>query len=147
MVMKGSVQPNHIPVNNYELFIVGLPPILFTQVSGLEEETESADMPDRTVVTGGNTKAIEFTTLSFEHHSVELAALEIWRRQAIDPVDPLYKKIGTLVKRGINGEVATTRTLIGLWIKKRKDADMDLANEGEPAMIEWTMSADKPESV
>ncbi len=147
MVMKGSVQPNHIPVNNYELIVVGLPPLLLTQISGLEEETEGADMPDRTHVSGGNTKPVEFTMMSFEHHAVETAALEVWRREGIDPVTPTYKKVGTLIKRSINGEIASTRTLIGLWVKKRKDADLDLANEGEPAMIEWTMRTDKLESI
>ena len=147
MVMKGAVLPKHIPVNNYELIIVGLPPILFTQVSGLEDETESVNLPDRTRASGGNSGPIEFTALSFEHHTTELAALELWRRQGKDPVDPLYKKVGTLIKRNISGELVTTRSLFGLWITKRKDADLDLANEGEPAMIEWTLSADKVESI
>jgi len=147
MVMKGSVQPNHIPVNNYELIVVGLPKILFTTIAGLEEETEQVDLPDRTKASGGNSTPVEFAATSFEHHTTELAALEFWRNEGLDPVSALYKKVGTLIKRGINGNVVTTRTLIGLWITKRKDADLDLANEGEPAMIEWTMSADKLESV
>lgn len=147
MVTKGSVQPNHIPVNNFELLVIGLPPILFTQVSGLGQETESVDMPDRTVVSGGNVSATEFTAMMFEHHITELAAMELWRREGVDPVSPTYKKVGTLIKRGINGEVVTTRSMIGLWVKQRQDADLDLANEGEPAMIEWTLSADKVESV
>lgn len=145
--MKGSVQPNHIPVNNFELFVIGMPPILFTEVSGLEQETESADMPDRTVVSGGNVKATEFTAMMFEHHRVELAALELWRREGVDPVSPTYKKIGTLIKRSIDGQIASTRTITGLWIKKRTDADLDMANEGEPAMVEFTFSADKIESI
>jgi len=145
--MKGSVKPNHIPVNNYELLIVGLPPLLFTEISGLEQELETVDMPDRTVASGGNVKATEFTAKSFEHHSVEAAAMELWRREAIDPVSPTYKKVATLIKRNISGEVATTRTTIGLFIKKRTDSDLDLANEGEPAMIEWTFSVDKIESI
>lgn len=145
--MKGSVEPNHIPVNNYELIVVGLPKILFTTISGLEEETESVDLPDRTSASGGNSKPVEFTATSFEHHTVELAALEAWRREALDPVSALYKKVGTLIKRGIEGNIVSTRTLIGLWVQKRKDADLDLANEGDPAMIEWTMKTDKLESV
>lgn len=147
MVMKGTVLPNHIPVNNFELIVVGLPKLIFTQISGLGEETQSVEMPDRTVVSGGNTTAVEFTGMSFEHHTVELAALELWRLQGVDPVDPQYKKVGTLIKRRIDGSIGTTRTLIGLWIKNRQDADLDLANEGEPAMVEWTFSADKVESV
>ena len=147
MAMKGIVQAKHIPVNNYQLIIVGLPPILFTQISGLEDETETVDLPDRTKASGGNSKPIAFTGMTFEHHTTELAALEIWRRQGLDPVDPLYKKIGTLIKKNISSEVVTTRTMFGLWITKRKDADLDLANEGEPAMVEWSFSADKVESI
>ena len=140
--MKGSVLPNHIPVNNYELIVVGLPKLFFTQISGLEQETQSVDMPDRTVVSGGNKTAVEFTGMIFEHHTVELAAMEVWRNQGVDPVDPAYKKIGTLIKRRIDGSVGTTRTLTGLWIKNRSDSDLDLANEGEPAMVEYTFSCD-----
>ncbi len=147
MVMKGSVQGNHIPVNNYELIVVGLPPLLLTAISGLEEETEAVDLPDRTKASGGNSKPVEFTATSFEHHTTELFAMEFWRREGLDPVTVTYKKVGTLIKRSIDGELGTTRTLIGLWITKRKDADLDLANEGEPAMVEWTFSADKLESI
>ena len=147
MVMKGTVLPNHIPVNNYELIVVGLPPIVFSQISGLEEETQSVDMPDRTKVSGGNTTPVEFTGMTFEHHTTELAALELWRLEGVDPVSPLYKKVGTLIKRSLDGAVASTRTLLGIWITKRKDADLDMANDGEPAMIEWTFSSDKVESI
>lgn len=147
MVMKGSVQPGHIPVNNFELLVIGLPPILFTEVSGLEQETEKTDMPDRTVVSGGNVKASELTAKMFEHHKVEVAAMELWRREGVDPVSPTYKKIATLIKRDIHGEIASTRTITGLWVTKRVDPDLDMANEGDPAMIVWTLSADKIESI
>ena len=43
--------------------------------------------------------------------------------------------------------MSAPRTLTGLWITKRKDADLDLGNEGEPAMIEWTFSADSVASI
>jgi len=147
MVMKGAVQSGHIPVNNYTLLIVGMPPILFTEISGLEQETDKVTLPDRTVASGGNEKPSEFTGSTFEHHTVELAALEIWRREGIDPVVPTYKKVGTLIKRDIHGAIKSTRTLIGLWITKRSDSDLELANEGEPAMIEWSFSVDKIESI
>ena len=146
-MMKGSVQGNHIPVNNFEMIIIGLPPILFTNISGFEDETEAIDMPDRTKVSGGNSKPVEFTGTTFEHHTIELAAMEFWRREGLDPVNPTYKKVATLIKRSIDGSVASTRTCIGLWIMKRKDADLDMSNEGEPAMIEWSFSADSVESI
>lgn len=148
MVMKGSVLPNHIPVNNYELIVAGLPQLLFTEISGLDDETEGVDLPDRTRASGGNdTGAKEFTAMMFEHHSVELAALQLWLVQGRDPVDPLYKKIGTLIKRNIAGEIATTRTMTGLWVRMRTDPDLELANPGDPAMIQWTFSADTVEPV
>lgn len=142
MVMKGSVKPNHAPVNNFELLIVGLPPILFTKVGGIEQEIEAVDMPDRTQVSGGNVKGVEFPVEMFEHHVVERAAMDIWFEEAKDNVTPTYKKVGTLIKKGIDGSIVSTQTLIGLWIKKRKTSDLDLANEGEPAMVEYTMWAD-----
>ena len=104
-------------------------------------------MPDRTKVSGGNSTPVEFTAMSNEHHITELAALEAWRIEAIGNVNPTYKKVGTLIKRRIDGTVGTTRTLLGLWITKRKDADLDMNNEGESALIEWTFSADKIESI
>jgi len=142
MVMKGSVQPGHIPVNNYELIVIGLPKILFATIGGGEQETETVDLPDRTVASGGNVKAGEFPATMFEHHVVERDAMEAWRRAGIDPVDPLYKKVGTLIRRDIHGNVAATRTYLGLQVTKRKDPDMDMANEGDPAMIEWTLKFD-----
>ena len=146
-MMKGTVQSNHIPVNNYELQVQGLPAILFTTISGLEQETEAVDLPDRTKASGGNVKQFEIAATSFEHHIAETAALEAWRQEGKDPVSPNYKKTATLIKRGIEGTVDSTRVLTGIWIMKRKDADLDLANEGEPAMIEWTFSVDDAETL
>jgi hypothetical protein len=143
MVMKGAVKADHIPKNNFELIIVGLPPILITEMSGLEQETESAEMPDRTVVSGGNVKASEHDIKTFEHHKVETAALELWRREGVDPVSATYKKSGTLIKRSISGAVASVRLVSGVWVKKRTDDDLEMANEGEPAMITWLLSIDK----
>jgi len=144
MVLQGSVQAGHIPVNNYSLIIVGLPPIVFATLTGFEDETEAVDLPDRTKASGGNSKPIEFTGTTFEHHVAERTALQFWFVQGRDPVDPLYKKVGTLVKRSIFGNIASTTSLTGLWILKKKTPDLDLANEGEPAMLEWTFSADRP---
>ena len=142
MVMQGTVQPNHIPVNNYELIVVGLPPIVFVTLAGFDDETEAVDLPDRTKASGGNGKPVEFTGTTFEHHLAEKAALEFWFREGRDPVTPTYKKVGTLIKRDIGGNIASTNSLTGLWIMKKKGADLDLSNEGEPAMIEWSFSAD-----
>lgn len=147
MVAKGSVLPNHIPVNNYELIVVGLPQILFTEISGLEDQVEQVDLPDRTRATGGNSLPTEFTAMMFEHHTTERAALEVWFAEGKDPVSPTYKKTGTLIKRNLSNEVVTTNTLTGLWISQKVGPDLELSNAGDPAMIEWTFQADSVEPV
>ena len=61
MPLKGLIDPDHIPVNKYELNIVGMPTIVFTSVSGLETEVAAIDLPDRTKATGGQPTAAELT--------------------------------------------------------------------------------------
>lgn len=147
MVLKGAVQENHIPVNNYEFLVEGLAvPILFTSIGSLEEELETADMPDRTVVSGGNVKAIESDFEMFEHHTAQLAAMRDWYAQA-KAGTPGYKKVGTLIKRHIDGTVATTRACSGVFPKKEVSSDLELANAGEPAMVKFTLSIDKIDNV
>ena len=141
--MKGSIQPDHIPKNKYVLTIIGLPPITFTKVSGLEEELETVDLPDRTVASGGNTKAVEFTVSMPTHHTPERIAMENWNLQCRDPVAPNYKKIGTLVKQSLTGINMVSYTLQGLFVKKRSTPDVEMSNEGELDELEWTMSADQ----
>jgi hypothetical protein len=143
MVMKGAVQPNHIPVNNFELSIAGAPPILFTKVTGAEVETESVDMPDRTKASGGNTKPTTVTATMFKHHAAEVAYMQAWFGAGQDPVQANYKRTGTLLHKAVDGTTAASETWSGVWVTKKKESDKDLANAGEPAMIEWTLSIDK----
>lgn len=142
MVMKGIVKPGHVPVNNFELIIIGIPPIFFTEITGTEQETEAVDLPDRTKASGGNVKPTEVTAKMLLHHTIELAALELWRLEAIGNVTPTYKKIGNLINRSIENSIRSTRTYLGMWPMKRKDPDLDVKNEGDPAEIEWTFSID-----
>jgi len=145
--MKGVIQSDHIPVNKYELRVLGMPPLVLTEISGIEDELETADLPDRTVASGGNRKASEFTMMQPMHHTVEVAAMELWFRESQDPVSPTYKKIGTLIRTSISGGNSVSRTLVGIFPKKRTDPDMEMANEGEMAQIEWTMSLDDVEPI
>lgn len=141
--MKGAIQPDHIPKNKYKLKVVGLPEITFTFVSGLEEELETADMPDRTSASGGNTKYTEFTVRMPTHHAAERIAMENWFTESQDPVDPGYKKVGTLFKSSISGTASVSYLLHGLYVKKRATQDLEMSNEGELDEIEWTMSCDQ----
>jgi hypothetical protein len=140
--LKGRVKPDHIPVNKFTLFAAGVPPIEFIQVSGIEEELQTVELPDRTNASGGHTAPVEFTAMSMMHHLIEQAALELWLKEGQDPVSPLYKKVGTLIHKSLTGGTLRTYTLTGLFISKRKLPDLDMANEGEAAMIEWTFKAD-----
>lgn len=145
--MKGVIQSDHIPVNKFQLLVAGLPPLVITELSGIEDELEAVDLPDRTSASGGNRKSTEFTMMLPMHHTVEQAAMELWYRESQDPVQPTYKKIGTLVHTSISGSTLRTFTLVGLYPKKRGLPDLEMVNEGEMAGVEWTMSADDIEPI
>lgn len=140
--MKGAIQPNHIPLNNFKLLVVGLPGLTPTKISGIEEELETVDLPDRTKASGGNTKPGEFTMMLPMHHSVEQAAMEVWFSESQDPVTPTYKKPGTLIHNALDGTPLRSFTLVGLFPRKRKLPDLEMKNEGEMAEVEWTFSFD-----
>lgn len=141
MGLEGVVEPNHAPMNRFELIVIGLPTIFFVKTEGLEEELEVVDLPDRTQASGGNTKPIEFTAESMVHHLVEKAAMEVWFNEGKGDVTPTYKKNGTLLYKRIDGGLASTLILSQLFIKKRKYPDGDVENPGDPGRIVWTFSA------
>jgi hypothetical protein len=140
--MKGVIQPDHMPVNRYQLLVLGMIPITCTEISGIEDELQTAEMPDRTVVSGGNRAAFEFTIMVPMHHAAEQAALELWFRESQDPVLPTYKKTVTLVHERVSGANFRSFTLSGVFPKKRALPDLEMANEGEMAQVEWTLSGD-----
>lgn len=140
--MKGVIQADHIPVNKYLLIIIGLPPLTPTEVSGMEDELQTVDLPDRTTASGGNRGPSEFTVMIPAHHTVEIAAMELWFREGQEPVTPSYKKAGTMIMQSLSGANARVRTLVGAYVSKRGDPDLELANEGEMAAIEYTIKVD-----
>jgi hypothetical protein len=142
MPLKATLQPDHIPVNKYTLLIVGLPPITFTEVSGIEHEIDAVDLPDRTRASGGNTQPSEFTVKVPIHHAVQLAAMEIWFQENQDPITPTAKKIATLIMTSGTGFISKSWSMTGLWPSKRKLPDLAMENEGEMAVAEYTMNAD-----
>jgi hypothetical protein len=141
--MKGVLQKDHIPVNKYQLLILGMPAITFTEISGIEEELQTTDLPDRTTASGGHTMPVEFTAQMPLWHTIERIALEAWFVECQDPVSPLYKKEATLVLQSISGQSITTYSLLGLYISKRALPDLSMENEGEGAFAEWTFKADQ----
>lgn len=140
--MKGAIKGNHIPVNKYQLLVLGLPPLTPTEISGLEDELQTTELPDRTRASGGNRGPLEFTIKLPMHHLVEQAAMEVWFRESQDPVLPSYKKVATLIHQSITGSLVKTYSLLAVFPTKRKLPDLEMANEGELALVEWTLSID-----
>lgn len=140
--MKGAIQPNHMSTNKYQLLVLGLPPLTPTEVSGIEDELETTTLPDRTVASGGNRGASEMEISLPMHHLVEQAAMEVWFKESQDPVLPSYKKVATLIHKSISGAVLKTYSLIAVFPKKRSLPDLEMQNEGELAVVKWTLSID-----
>jgi hypothetical protein len=140
--MKGAIQADHMPVNKYELLMLGMPPLTPTEISGIEDELQTTELPDRTRASGGNRGPTEFTMMLPMHHLVEQAAMEVWFRSSQDPVLPTYKIVGTLIHKSISGETLRTYSLVGAFPSKRVLPDLEMANEGEMAAVEWTISVD-----
>jgi len=140
--MRGEVLPDHMPISNFTLLVVGLPPMYFSKIAGLEQELQTVDLPDRTTASGGNTTPVEFTAETMMHHTNDQLALELWFKEGQDPVSPLYKKAATLIHKSLSGGNFRSFTLVALYVSKRKTPDLDKINEGEPAVIEWTFKAD-----
>ena len=141
--MKQVLAPDHIGVNDYQLIVVGAPPVIqFVTIDGLEEELEVVDLPDRTKASGGNTKAITFAATHPIWHVAEDAYLELWFKES-NLVLPTYKRPATLIVKSISGMLVRTFNMIGLFPGKRKTADLEMANEGEGHYKEWTFNCDR----
>jgi hypothetical protein len=141
--MKGDIKSDHIPVSKYKLLVAGFPSLTIVELSGLEDEIVTTELPDRTVVSGGQHTASEFTIMMPDHHLEEQAIMETWFIESTDPVSPSYKKIATLIAESVSGNTIRSRSLIGVFPKKRKLWDGEMANEGEIALVEWTLSVDE----
>ena len=141
MSLKATLQPDHVNVNKFTFTVIGLVPLVFTMVSGMEEAIDAVTLPDRTMASGGNSKPVEFTGKTPMHHTLEYLALEAWFEEG-KVVTITYKKAATL--EIFSGSEATKRrySLLGVWITKRKLPDLEMSDEGAMAEAEWTFSAD-----
>jgi len=113
--MKQLIGKDHIPANKFTLGLsptIGIPLIEFTEVSGLESEIETAELPDKTAVSGGRTTSGEFTAKVMMHNLKEVSALIRWWKDSQDPVRPDYKRQGILTYRSL-----TNRIFIPFWIQ------------------------------
>lgn len=143
MGLKGKVQGDHMPLNKYQLSIVGLPTIDFITVAGLESEVDTVDLPDRTKATGGQIGTSELTVAVPSHHEAQIFAMEIWLQEAQDPVTITYKKGGILTLKSNSGQAERVWVLAGVFCSKRSIADMGIENVGELATTEYTLMCDE----
>jgi hypothetical protein len=141
--MKGVLNSDHIPVNNYALRVPGQPRFTFVTITGIEEELEAVDLPDRTAASGGHTKTIEFTATLPLHHRREARAMHRWYKDSQDPVDPRYKKNGTLVLTSISGMIVASFLLEGIFPCSKKTSDLEMGNEGEMHVLEYKFKGDR----
>ena len=140
--MKGTLDSDHIPLNKYSLRVLGLFELTPTEIGGMEDELETVELPDRTRASAGHRGPTEITMMLPAHHTVEQAAMELWFRESQDPVAPTYTKSATLIMQSLSGESDRSFTLVGMFPTKRATPDLEMANEGELASIEWTFSVD-----
>jgi len=141
MGIKGKIEDDHIPVNKYELIVPGLPPLIFTAVSAIEDELDTVEMPDRSPRSGGVTKPVEFTAVQPAHHTIEVLAMEAWFLES-ETMLPTYRKAASLVMSSGSGNTLKTTSLINIFPSKKALPDLDMGNEGDMAAITWTFKAD-----
>lgn len=144
MAIKNVIKENRVQVNKFALTIqpgVGTPQ--FVSITGLEEELDSSELPDRTVRSSGRKKPMEFEVVLPAHHDLEVLAMEAWYEMGQDPILPGYLKLGILKLYDGLGVPRRVRTLTNLWAKKRVESDLELEDEGAMAVITWTLSCDE----
>lgn len=143
MGVKATLSPDPVQNNKYRFSVIGLVDILFTKVDGLEEEIDVVDLPDRTKVSGGNSKAVTFTASQPGHHTAEVLAMEAWYSlECKDPLSSTYKKSATLTVYSGTGAIARTYTMVGVWPSKRNTSDLSMEDAGTMFEIEWTFNCD-----
>lgn len=143
MSLKGAILPGHIPVKKFQMIYPGMPPLTITKLGGLEEELETSEMPDRTIQSGGQTKSTEMVIEIPMHHAIEQAAMELWFAMSKDPVLPGYKKDGTLIHLSVSAVGLPVVYMVeGVFPKMRKTPELDMSNESDAAVVEWTLSVD-----
>jgi hypothetical protein len=141
MSLKRTIKADHMPVNNYEMLVNGMPKIIFISVEGLDEELETVDLPDRTARSGGNTKALSFTAKQPLHHALEVQAMEQWYKDSQHPVKPDYLKNATLMFKSLTDMHSKSYALTECFPHKRVLSNADMNDEGKPAELTWTFRA------
>lgn len=143
MGQKFTIENDHIPVNQYRLTVVGLPPITFVSVGSLEQELDCVDLPDRTQASTGRTKPGETEVAVPAHHLSQIAAMRAWYEESREPVSPTYKKVGILSQISGSTLVQQSITITGLFVYKWANPDQEMDNDGEMNNYTYTLKWDE----
>jgi hypothetical protein len=140
---KAVLTPDHFAISKYDILVEGGPPLVFNEITWPENELDTVELPDRTWASGGREKPFEFTAMHPVHQAegAEEDFLVSWKEQGKDPVDPEYKKNVTLVIYRISGE-PKSYYMSGVFPFKDKNSDLDMNNEGEQIVNEWSFKGD-----
>ncbi len=141
MAIKGTVDPDHIPVTKYGLAVAGGPELTPMSIGGLEEEMAVIELPDKTVASSGRTNPVELPVTIPSHHIVEIAFMEVWYQEGQDPVTPTYKKPATITLSSLTNNTQLGFTLPDAFVSKRVLPDRELDNDGEMSTHEYTINA------
>lgn len=147
MSIKGTLNNDHIPTNKYVLAVAGVvaPNGSFTcvKISGLKAESDVAQLPDRTVASGGgNKKTGQFTVDTPEHHTAEQVAWQLWYNEGLGNPLPTYKKFAVLQVQSLSGEIVRTYSLTGAWVSAFETQERDMASEGGLSITKYTIEYD-----
>lgn len=132
-----------MPRNKYRLTVPGMKPITVVSVTGIEEDLETVNLPDRTTASGGQRGPVSFSIGVPAHHSDEIASLEAWYKESQDPVSPTYKKNATLTLISLTSTRKLQFQLRGSFVCGRHIEEQSMANEGEMNVITYPMKADE----
>lgn len=142
MGIKYGLADNPILTTDYKLLIVGAPPIPFTTVGGLEQEIPKVELPDKTTHSSGRTNPADSEVAVPAHEKVAIAFMDAWFAMGKDPIVPGYKKTGLLTMDSGNGLSTMQLTMIGCWISKEGYPDVAMGEDGEMAVVKYTISYD-----
>lgn len=142
MPLKGTIDPDHMPKNLFSIRVPGISiELTAISVGSLEQELETVTLPDRVVVSGGNTRAGETDIVTPAHHRAEQDAWEAWYSEGkIQPVSPTYRKTLIVTESSNTGLNLRAWLLGGAFLKKRTPSEKDMENEGEDSRITWTVA-------
>lgn len=139
---RGAFPRDHHPETRVELYWPGIGPIPIFEIGEIVSETTSAEAPDHTTVTGGESKpgTVDFKVAM--QVSALVSALDAEVEKARGDVDLAYKVRAVVNYPSISGRKRRSRVLRGAWLVKCSDPPGNRGGEGAPLLLTYTVSYD-----